>query len=278
MEKKNSIMRLMAVIAIAFFSTIYVTAQSVRYHVVKEGETLTSIAKKYSVKKSDIVSMNPDAAKEIFAGMELQIPSGKSLIYSDEIDIKDNAVDNVVNKTDNNGEWDMSYEIGYGFLPKEEGLNGSSYEYRATIGANYILPYGLYAGVRIGYNSSNYYSYVYANKTSCSSDIKCHLLCIPIEIGYRFLFDSNKEIGFSPFAGIDFNIGLSGKQKIKLNKEETSEDLEIGGKIGVGGRVGLRLLLWGFNLSGSYVFPFNDKQKQFFGEKSYPELTIGFGL
>lgn len=278
MEKKNSIMRLIAVIAIAFFSTIYVTAQSVRYHVVKEGETLSSIAKKYSVKKSDIVSMNPDAAKEIFAGMELQIPSGKSLIYSDEIDIKDNVADNVVNKTDDNGKWEMSYEIGYGFLPKEEGLNESSYEYRATMGANYILPYGLYAGARIGYNSSNYYSYVYANKTSCSSDIKCHLLCIPIEIGYRFLFDSNKKIGFAPFAGIDFNIGLSGKQKIKLNKEETSEDLKIGGKIGVGGRVGLRLLLWGFNLSGTYVFPFNDKQKQFFGEKSYPELTIGFGL
>ena len=70
MEKKNSVMRLIAVIAIAFFSTIYVTAQSVTYHVVKDGETLSSIAKKYSVKKSDIVSMNPDAAKEIFAGME----------------------------------------------------------------------------------------------------------------------------------------------------------------------------------------------------------------
>ena len=66
--------------------------------------------------------------------------------------------------------------------------------------------------------------------------------------------------------------------RLFFNKEETSEDLKIGGKIGVGGRVGLRLLLWGFNLSGTYVFPFNDKQKQFFGEKSYPELTIGFGL
>ena len=278
MEKSKSIKRLLAVVTLALFSVICVTAQSVIFHIVKDGETLSSIAKKYSVKKSDIVNLNPDAAKDVYPGMELQIPNGKSVEYNQEYDTKGVVIDNLVENSDVKGTWQMSYEIGYGFLPKEEGMNESSYEYRATMGANYILPYGLYSGVRIGYNSSNYYSYVYANKTSCSSDIKCHLLCIPIEIGYRFLFDSNKKIGFAPFAGIDINIGLSGKQKTKYNKEETSEDLKIGGKIGVGGRVGLRLLLWGFNLSGTYVFPFNDKQKQFFGEKSYPELTIGFGL
>ena len=66
MEKKESMKKLLAAIVLALFCSICVTAQSVRYHVVKDGETLSSIAKKYSVKKSDIISMNPDAAKEVF--------------------------------------------------------------------------------------------------------------------------------------------------------------------------------------------------------------------
>ena len=66
MEKKESMKKLLAAIVLALFCSICVTALSVRYHVVKDGETLSSIAKKYSVKKSDIINMNPDAAKEVF--------------------------------------------------------------------------------------------------------------------------------------------------------------------------------------------------------------------
>ena len=85
MEKSKSIKRLLAVVTIALFSVICVTAQSVKFHIVKDGETLSSIAKKYSVKKSDIVNLNPDAAKEVYPGMELQIPSKNSASSNGEV-------------------------------------------------------------------------------------------------------------------------------------------------------------------------------------------------
>lgn len=134
MEKKNSIMRLIAVIAIAFFSTIYVTAQSVRYHVVKEGETLSSIAKKYSVKKSDIVSMNPDAVKEIYPGMELQIPTngtGNDYGYDNSNEVNNNKTNvntvNAVNLIYYGFDGFSNYGIGF------QGINENGFGFGITI-------------------------------------------------------------------------------------------------------------------------------------------------
>ena len=258
-------------------------AQTVSFYVVKKGDTIESIAKKYNVSKDILLTLNQDASKGIYEGMELQIPIGNKQSNYDSNNSTDNYSGSSVNfsnnvNTDAQGTWEISYELGYGFLKKEEGANGSAYEYRATFGANYVLPYGLYSGIRIGYNSSNYYSYAYANKVSYSGEITCHLLCIPLELGYRATFNSAKTAGIAPFAGIDLNVGLSGKQKVKINKDEESVDLKIGGKIGIGARIGLRLLIWGFDVTGSYVFPLNDKQKGYFGEKSFPEISIGCGF
>lgn len=51
-------------------------AQTVSFYVVKKGDTIESIAKKYNVSKDILLTLNQDASKGIYEGMELQIPSG----------------------------------------------------------------------------------------------------------------------------------------------------------------------------------------------------------
>lgn len=98
-----------------------------------------------------------------------------------------------------------------------------------------------------------------------------HFITIPLELGYR-LTTKDRLWGVIPFAGLGFNIGLSGKSE--YDKEKT--DLKIGGKLGVEARAGLRVSLHGFQIIGSYHFPMNSKQEGFFGEDAYPELAIGW--
>lgn len=63
--------------------TLTAFAQSVKKHVVQRGETLVSIAQKYSVSKDEIIKANPDAAQFVYVGMELTIPE-ISNVSSDE--------------------------------------------------------------------------------------------------------------------------------------------------------------------------------------------------
>ena len=84
-----------------------------------------------------------------------------------------------------------------------------------------------------------------------------------------------------PFAGINANIGLTGKNKYKIYGSgggEGDRKIKIGGKIGLDARLGLRLNLSEFIISGSYRIPLTDNQKKWFGEDAYPEITIAWGF
>lgn len=283
MKEFKNFKRMMTLVVMVLFSIISVFAQTVKTHVVERGETLASIAEKYSVTKEDIVKLNPDAAQFIYVGMELKIPEGGNALPKNPNSFNAEKVmlnnqQTKENDAVNYGEeskWSACFELGYGFLPKLEGVSGSNYAYRATFGFNYAIKDGLYAGARIGYNSSNVYSYIHTSGNSVSGEYNCHFLCIPSEIGYNIPFDEQFKFGIIPFAGLDFNIGLSGKSKIKENKETKKENIKIGGKIAVGARVGVCLKLWDWCIIGSYVLPVNDKQKEFFTDKAYPEICIG---
>ena len=74
MKEFKNFKRMMTLVVMVLFSIISVFAQTVKTHVVERGETLASIAEKYSVTKEDIVKLNPDAAQFIYVGMELKIP------------------------------------------------------------------------------------------------------------------------------------------------------------------------------------------------------------
>lgn len=65
--------RLLLLFAVVVFGIISVNAQMIT-HVVKKGETVKSIAKKYGVGISDILNENIEAGNGIFVGMILNIP------------------------------------------------------------------------------------------------------------------------------------------------------------------------------------------------------------
>jgi hypothetical protein len=54
-------------------------------HVVDRGETLASIAKRYSTTEAKIIELNPDAAQFVYVGMELTIPTSASQVSNNSV-------------------------------------------------------------------------------------------------------------------------------------------------------------------------------------------------
>lgn len=264
-------------------------------HVVQRGETIESIAKYYHVSVDDINKANPNADGMVYVGMKLVVPVKGQV---QEI-VSGTQVENVVSvpnetkpsdsslameshqdtpsvSTDSESPWVFVDEIGFGFIK-----GSKNFQYEVTIGANYHLPFNLYAGARIGYNGANYnVSGTDDEGHSATLETQYHFIEIPVELGYA-LATPNKNWAIVPFVGINANIGLTGKSKYKTlgsGGEEYSGKEKIGGKIGLEARLGLRLRLAGFNISGSYRIPLNDKQKGWFGKDAYPEISIGWGF
>lgn len=265
-------------------------------HVVQRGETIESIAEFYKVSVEDIDKANPNADGIVYVGMKLNIPtsSAQPKTSATDVSIETNRTQELtsekypvrnVSKADKEysvqradkeyGEFSFTLEFGYGFI------NGSNnYMYEATVGANYTLPYNLYVGARIGYNSANYNGLINIDRERISAEQNCHFLEIPIEFGYS-LKNESESLGLVPFVGFNTNIGLSGKYKQKIlgtGGEESSNKLKIGGKVGIGARVGIRVHLMGLDITGSYQIPLNDKQKGWFGKDAFPEISLAFGF
>ena len=62
------------VVVIPSTNKVEIDGRSYYLHIVKQGETLYSISRAYSVQIKDIVLVNPEAAETIKTGMELKIP------------------------------------------------------------------------------------------------------------------------------------------------------------------------------------------------------------
>lgn len=290
--------RLAAAAAVVMLCAANAGAQTAQKHVVERGETLESIAVRYGVTTEDILKLNPDAAQFVYVGMELALPAKPAATAASDTAQTARpatAAPTVTEVTDENGrkryvattegeqetttvkderdgwaierlgDFSVAFEIGYGFLDNGGG-DGSAYAYSATAGVNYYFTDAFYAGARIGYNSSNF--------SDQGIESAAHILMIPIETGYAFATQDQK-FAVVPFTGFDFNIGLTGKTKIK---NVGDYDMKIGGKIGVAFDLGLRVRLWGFNLSGSYHIPLNDRQEAYFGKDGYFKISLGFGF
>lgn len=75
----NTLKRLSAAIFMAVFVMCLAVAQTATIkHTVDRGETLASIAKRYSTTEAKIIELNPDAAQFVYVGMELTIPVVKA--------------------------------------------------------------------------------------------------------------------------------------------------------------------------------------------------------
>ena len=249
-------------------------------HVVQRGETLESIAEYYNVSVEDIDKANPNMDGVVYVGLKLNIPtsSAQPKTSSRDVSIETSQTQELtperspirnVSKEDKKysassedkkyGEFIFAGELGYGFI------KGSS---------------NLYVGARIGYNSANYTGLIKIEGKSINAKQNYHLLQIPIEFGYS-LKNESESLGLIPFVGFNTNIGLSGKYKQKTlgtGGEESSKKLKIGGKVGIGARVGIRVHLMGFDITGSYQIPLNDKQKGWFGKDAFPEISLAWGF
>lgn len=276
--------KLMTIIAMCIMVTATAFAQTT--HKIEKGETIESIAQKYGVTVDDIQKANPNAGGYFFAGMSIKIPA-KPMKTETMEEVAEPVVTNVSNsattfepntskdilkssnETFNDGgyfpKWNALFEIGYGF--------GDAPALRFTAGATYSITKPLYVGTQIGY-SCTFYDDVSSGVTI---DTDMNFIKVPLEIGYR-ITTANEKWGVAPFAGLGFNVGLSGKTKIKYRGDEQENKLKIGGKVGVEGRLGIHILLHSFLITGSYNLPLNKKQEEFFGENAYFELSIGFGL
>ncbi len=278
------------------FSTLclFATAQSqTSTHVVQRGETLESIAEYYKVSVDDINKANPNADGVVYVGMKLVIPASSAHPKTSTNEVpnnniaptpkrvtENNSVTNVKyndtqNGEENVGKFEFAGELGFGFIK-----GADNYMYEATIGANYRLPYNIYVGARIGYNSANYIGLTKYEWRYIQVKQNYHLLEIPLELGYS-LKNASETLGLIPFVGFNINIGLSGKDKLRTfgsDGKEVSQKVKIGGEVGVGARVGVRVCLWGFDITGSYQIPLNDKQKGWFGKDASPEISLAWGF
>ena len=283
----------------AFLCTVcmFAMAQSqIVTHVVQRGETLESIADYYKVSVDDINKANPNADGMVYVGMKLNIPTSSrpqkvsnndnqgEPTYTQENNIENHSNDKVFqehknstakNKDEKVGKFEFAGELGFGFIK-----GADNFMYEATVGANYRLPYNLYVGARIGYNSAYYIGLIAIDGQNINAEQNYHLLEIPIEFGYS-LKNESETLGLIPFVGFNTNIGLSGKYKQRVlgtGGKEKSQKVNIGGKVGIGVRVGVRVCLWGFDITGAYQIPLNNKQKGWFGKDAFPEITLAWGF
>lgn len=289
-----SLKRMTLIVAFVAAGVLLASAENVK-HTVARGETLESIAQKYSTTPQAIITLNPDAAQFIYVGMELEIPQATSAVATSNSTSNSNNKKNIgMIEVDNETEtsalekshWQPTFMIEYGFLPKEDGVSGTNYAYAATLGANYYFTEsnrGVFAGARIGYNSASYNQHVSGrvdgSYVSATYEYNSHYITLPINLGYSIMTSDGKW-GVTPYAGMDFNFCVAGKEKQKVTVSGSSKEGErkIKKDVALGFRVGLQLRLGGFNVGGSYVIPINDAQKGNFGKDAYLAINIGFGF
>lgn len=250
---------------------IDIQAQDVIKHVVKRGETLSSIAKTYGTTEDRIKRLNKNVSNFLYAGMELTIEQGYSKASPQESDINirnfmtiSEQEDQIKKVDEDDKAYDglsLSMEIGFGFLEHGTTYN-SAHAFETSIGVNYFMS-NLYYGARIGYLGGNYYS--------SEVDYKANLLALPTEVGYVL---GNRSFAIIPFGGFNFNFGLNAKAKIKDYGTQKSNI----GYLGMSFRFGLRIRISDYDITAYYSFPLNDEQKYILSNKPYLGISLGFGF
>ena len=268
MMKSNVFRRMAAMATILILATVAAVAQNIRIHVVSEGETIATIAKKYSVTKETILQINPEASRGIFPGMELQIPdngrvkqkySDKSSLYEDD---GYSASSDVNADTER---WLMSFSSGMVIGDKEDNKWDTSLGVKISVGPAYKITDNFYASFRVGYFGIKKWVDVKVDKTSVKTEANYHAFLFPLEIGYKI--GTGSQFSITPFAGIEMNVGISGKEELECGKEKNKIDHKIGGKIATGAEAGLKVSFGkdiGFKLG--VITPLGDKYKQWYGE------------
>lgn len=287
--------RMSLIVAFVVAGVLFASAENHK-HTVKRGETLESIAQKYSTTPQAIINLNPDAAQFIYVGMELEIPQSTVTVADSNSSKKKNVF---MTKADSETEttieekshWSPLLIMEYGLLPKEKGVKNSNLGYAVSFGANYYFMEsnrdefgkGAFVGARIGYNNASFDksqskrvngSYYYVNSESDS-----HFISVPVNLGYAITRTDGK-FGVIPYVGMDFNFCVAGKAKYKeiIGGSTIENKSKLKKELAIDARVGLQVRIGGFNVGASYVMPVNKAQKGYFGDDSYLAFNIGIGF
>lgn len=279
-----------AALALCFGAAVAQTATVT--HTVDRGETIESIAERYGVTPAQILAINPDAKSFVYVGMVLTIPASAAPAATTPAAAAtapaapaaapgytaytpDGGATSVDDYTTAGPGFAPCFEFDFGFLQRPKGTTGFNYSLGATIGAKYyFLEKGskVFAGVMIGYNSFNANQKI--KETKETYDGTAHCITVPISVGYTFS-TNNKKYGFSPYIGLDLNCVVSGKFTYKQNREK--EEFKATKGLCPGFRVGGKIHLSGWDLGAAYVFPLNDKMKDF-SKDGFFAVSVGWTL
>ncbi len=235
MIKIRLLKRTAITMALLVASTFLALAQSTKVHTVKQGETLESIAKKYSVKKEDILNINQEASKDLYPGMELFIPNKSSsssnygnVAYSDDnqgsqsVDNdRSNKTSNEVNETRYQQFVGQGFETHTGFGKFSNESQGSSDYTPFGVGFSTSAlfsehsPFFVDAGLNLIYTKSKEEDHGFKTTFTMISST------IPLNVGYIIAIP-NTKVAFCPFVGLSGKFHYYGKIKTKYNGESES--------------------------------------------------------
>ena len=235
MIKIRLLKRTAITMALLVASTFFALAQSPKVHTVKRGETLESIAKKYSVKKEEILNINQEASKDLYPGMELFIPN-KSSSSSNYGNVASSDDSQGGQSVDNDRSNRMSYEVND---TRYQQFVGKGFEAHTGIGkfSNESQVFSDYTSFGVGFSASALFSehspffvdtgvnLIYTKSKEEDHGFKTTFTMIsstiPLNVGYIIAIP-NTKVAFCPFVGLSGKFHYYGKFKTKYNGESES--------------------------------------------------------
>lgn len=239
MIKIRLLKRTAITMALLVASTFFALAQSPKVHTVKRGETLESIAKKYSVKKEEIININHEASKDLYPGMELFIPnkSSSSSNYGN-VAYSDNSQGS--QSVDNDRSNKMSNEVNE---TRYQQFVGKGFEAHTGIGkfSNESQVFSDYTPFGVGFSFSALFSehspffvdaaglnLIYTKSKEEKHGVKTTFTMIsstiPLNVGYIIAIP-NTKVAFCPFVGLSGKFHFYGKIKTEYKGESESSNV-----------------------------------------------------
>lgn len=134
------------------FIFLNVSAQTTISHIVRRGETIESIAKKYEVSVEDLQQLNPSTKKYLYAGMKLVIPPKPSTQLNTQV--RDSVLDDHSKHTLTTGS--VPYKGNKHKASSHSNLERSNYSsIGITIGHDFTDVVGMTYGIQYQHFMSN---------------------------------------------------------------------------------------------------------------------------
>lgn len=249
--------RLLAIFCMVAISVCLAVAQTNTIkHVVDRGETLASIAQRYSTTEAKIIELNPDAAQFVYVGMELIIPVSATLQGQTSASVptytSNESSQTSVTTVDypySEKPWKLALSMTFGFDGK------GAYGFTGTLGANYRVTDLFYLGARIGCTTG----FSSSGKGIYRKETIAHSIVIPIEAGVRLNISPDGYLALVPYIGIDPYVTLKSTTETGAGKNKVKENYkfkDFGERAKIPGRVGCRFAFGDYFIGGAYSFSF----------------------